>query len=83
MEYSLTHKGVETVNLGSGHGISVLEMVQEFEAVNGVKVPYEFAARRPGDIDKCWASVEKSAELLHWRTEKTLADMCRDSWNSR
>lgn len=83
LEYSLTHAGVETVNLGTGQGTSVLEMVRAFEETNQVAVPYEIAGRRPGDIAACWASVDKAERLLGWRAEKSLADMCRDSWNSR
>ncbi len=83
LEYSLTHTGVETVNLGTGHGTSVLEMVRAFEETNRVAVPYEIVGRRPGDIAACWASVEKAKYLLDWQAEQSLADMCRDSWNSR
>lgn len=83
LEYSLKRSGVETINLGTGRGTSVLEMVRAFEEANGVTVPYEIAPRRPGDIADCWASVDKAARLLNWRAEKSLADMCRDSWNGR
>lgn len=83
LEYALAHRGVETVNLGTGRGTSVLELVRTFEQVNGVPVPYVLAPRRPGDVAACWAAVDKAERLLGWRAEKSLADMCRDSWNSR
>lgn len=83
LTYALAHRGVETVNLGTGRGTSVLELVHTFEQVNGVAVPYEIAARRPGDVAACWAAVEKAKQLLGWTAKRDLADMCRDSWNSR
>jgi len=70
-----------TVNLGTGHGVSVLEMIKTFEAVNDCKVPYHITARRPGDIAKCWASTSLAEELLGWKATRTLTDMCRDAWN--
>ena len=56
-------------------------MVKTFEKVNGVKVPYVIAPRRPGDIATVYASPDKSAEELGWRAQYDLEDMCRDSWN--
>ncbi len=73
--------GCEVFNLGTGTGYSVLEMVHTFSQVNDLKVPYEIAPRRPGDIGTCYADPGKSAEKLGWKAEKTLADMCRDAWN--
>ncbi|MDD3254189.1 MAG: UDP-glucose 4-epimerase GalE [Lachnospiraceae bacterium] len=81
LEYALEHKGIEAVNLGTGTGYSVLDLVNTFMKVNGVEVAYEIAARRPGDIATCYADVEKAKGLLHWTTKKTLEDMCRDSWH--
>ena len=72
--------GVEIINLGTGTGYSVLDIVRAFEKVNGVKVPYQIVARRPGDIAECWADPAKARTLLGWSAEKTLEDMCRDSW---
>lgn len=74
-------KGVLTYNLGSGQGTSVLELVQAFEKVNGVPVPYKIVDRRPGDIAICYADADKALEELNWKTEKTIEDMCRDTWN--
>ncbi|HEL1640838.1 TPA: UDP-glucose 4-epimerase GalE [Streptococcus suis] len=74
-------KGVLTYNLGSGQGTSVLELVQAFEKVNGVPVPYKIVDRRPGDIAICYADADKALTELNWKTEKTIEDMCRDTWN--
>ncbi|MBR5188068.1 MAG: UDP-glucose 4-epimerase GalE, partial [Clostridia bacterium] len=81
IDYAASHKGVEVFNLGTSVGYSVLDMVNAFETANGVKVPYKFAPRREGDIAECFADATKSRELLGWKAEKTLVDMCRDSWN--
>ena len=80
LEYSRQHKGTEIFNLGTGHGISVLELVETFQRVNGVEVPYVIAPRRDGDIAAFYADAEKARCLLGWRAEKTVEDMCRDSW---
>lgn len=81
VKYNETHTGVEAVNLGTGQGFSVLEVIQTFERVNQVPVPYQISSRRPGDIASCYADVEKAKRLFGWQTQKTLEDMCRDSWN--
>ncbi len=73
--------GVYTYNLGSGQGTSVLELVQAFEKVNGVSVPYKIVDRRPGDVATCYANADKALAELNWKTEKTIEDMCRDTWN--
>ena len=75
------HSGCEVFNLGTGTGYSVLDMVKTFRDVNNVDLPYKIVDRRPGDIATCYADPTKSAEILGWKAEKTLADMCRDSWN--
>lgn len=72
--------GSFTVNLGTGHGVSVLEAVAAFEAASEKKIPVRFAGRRPGDIATCYASPEAAHELLGWRAERQLADMCADHW---
>jgi UDP-glucose 4-epimerase len=81
IRYAETHTGTEVFNLGTGTGYSVLDMVKAFEKVNGVPVPYQMAPRRPGDLATCYADPEKSYRELAWKTEKTLEDMCRDTWN--
>ena len=73
--------GIFTYNLGTGKGYSVLELVKTFEEVNGVKVNYQIADRRPGDIAECYADPGKAIRELHWIAEKSLEDMCKDSWN--
>ncbi|MBN8441249.1 UDP-glucose 4-epimerase GalE [Thauera sp. UPWRP] len=72
--------GVTTVNLGTGCGYSVLEVVRAFEAASGRAVPYEIVDRRPGDVAECWADPSLAAELLGWRAERDLARMCADAW---
>lgn len=74
-------KGLYIYNLGTGTGYSVLDMVHSFENVNGIKVPYKITDRRPGDIAKCYANPQKAYNELGFKTEKTLDDMCRDTWN--
>ena len=81
IQYLMTHTGEGVFNLGTGHGYSVLDMVHAFEEANGVKVPYEITVRRPGDLATCYADPAKSLEVLGWKAEKNLVDMCRDTWN--
>ena len=81
VKYAQEHRGCEVFNLGTGVGYSVLDMVKTFETANGVAVPYEIVDRRPGDIATCYADPAKSAAVLGWKAEKTLTDMCRDSWH--
>ncbi len=81
VKYTAEHKGAEMFNLGTGTGYSVLDMVNTFREVNAVALPYQIVERRPGDIATCYADPAKSEKLLGWKAEKTLADMCRDSWN--
>ena len=80
-KYAAEHTGTEIFNLGSGRGTSVLELVETFKRVNGIDVPYVIAPRRAGDIAEFYADASKADRVLHWRTEKTVEDMCRDSWN--
>ena len=80
LEYALKHTGAEVFNLGTGRGVSVLELVKAFETATGVPIPYEIAPRRPGDIAQCWADPTKAHEVLGWRAEKTVEDMCADAW---
>ena len=80
VKYVESHKGCDVFNLGTGSGYSVLDMVKTFQEVNNVPVPYKIVDRRPGDLATCYADPAKSAEVLGWKAEKNLADMCRDSW---
>ncbi len=81
LEYAVDHKGADVFNIGTGEGYSVLDMVHAFEKVNDIKVPYQIAPRRPGDIATCYADPKKASELLHFKATHTLEDMCRDAWN--
>ena len=81
VKYATENKGTEIFNLGTGIGYSVLDMVNTFMEVNHVDVPYQIVGRRAGDIATCYADPGKSAQVLGWKAEETLADMCRDSWN--
>jgi UDP-glucose 4-epimerase len=72
--------GLLTVNLGTGRGVSVLEMVAAFEQASGRAVPYRIAARRPGDVAACWADPSLARERLGWQTRRDLAAMCADAW---
>ena len=79
--YLLDHTGCEVFNLGTGVGYSVLDVVKTFERVNGIAIPYEVAGRRAGDIATCYADASKAHRMLGWKAEKTLEEMCRDSWH--
>lgn len=72
--------GVGTWNLGTGRGVSVLDMVRAFEAASGKPVPYEIVARRAGDVAQCWADPSRAARELGWRAAYGLARMCEDAW---
>jgi UDP-glucose 4-epimerase len=80
LQYLQLHAGIEAINLGTGTGYSVLDMVNAFSEINQVAVPYQIAPRRPGDIAICYAEPTKAQTLLGWQAEKTLEDMVRDSW---
>jgi len=70
-----------TVNLGTGTGYSVLEMVHAFEAASGRAVPYRISPRRSGDVAACYADPTLAQQVLGWRAQRDLAAMCRDAWN--
>jgi len=76
----LQRAGVLTVNLGTGHGYSVLQMVQAFERASGRAVPYRIVDRRPGDIAQCYADPAQAWALLGWQAERGIEEMCRDAW---
>ena len=78
--YMQDHKGESVFNLGTGTGYSVLDMVKAFERVTVKAVPYRITARRPGDLGMVYASPEKSAEILGWKAQYGLDEMCRDTW---
>ncbi len=80
-EYAMEHKGAEAFNIGTGVGYSVLDIVKTFEKVNNLTIPYKITDRRPGDVATCYADSSKATEMLGWKAEKNLEDMCRDTWN--
>ncbi len=73
--------GVFTYNLGTGNGYSVFDLIKAFENINNIKVPYEVSCRRPGDIATCYADPTKAANEIGFKANKSLEDMCRDTWN--
>lgn len=80
LSYLYRMTGAQPINLGTGHGYSVLDMVSAFERVNGVKVPYKIVARRPGDLATVYADPNKAAKELLWQAKFGLDDMVRDGW---
>lgn len=81
LPFCTSHKGVEVINLGTGMGHSVLELISAFESATGIHIPFQIVGRRAGDIPVCFASAEKAKALLGWQATRTLSDMCRDAWN--
>jgi UDP-glucose 4-epimerase len=74
------NKGLFTVNLGTGTGYSVIELVKAFEKASGKSVPYQIVDRRPGDIASCYADPKLALELLGWQANRGVDEMCEDSW---
>lgn len=81
IDYVLEHKGVEVFNLGTGVPYSVNDIVNAFEKANGIKIKYEYGPRRDGDLPEFYANSDKALKVLGWKTEKSLEDMCKDTWN--
>jgi UDP-glucose 4-epimerase len=73
-------ENIETFNLGTGRGLSVLEIINDFERVNGVKIPYQIVGRREGDIEKVWADPAFANEVLGWRAAETIDDTLKSAW---
>ncbi len=80
IDYILTKPGLDVINLGTGTGYSVLDMVKAFSKAIGRDLPYEIKPRRAGDIDMCYADPAKAAEVLGWKATHTLDEMCEDTW---
>jgi UDP-glucose 4-epimerase len=80
LKYADENKGASAINLGTGKGTSVLEIIAAFEKACGHKLPYEIEARRPGDLPAYWAKTDLAEKLLGWKAEKDIDDMCRDGW---
>lgn len=83
LDYFNTQKKGEvlTLNLGTGKGYTVLELINTFQEVSGQKIRYEITERRPGDIVVSYASADQAEKILSWKTQHNLEDMCRDTWN--
>lgn len=81
IDYSLAHTGVEAINLGTGNGTSVLQIVHAFEKACGHAIPYKIVERRAGDIASCYADASKAHEMLGWEATRTIDQMCQSSWN--
>ena len=80
VNYMRSNKGENVFNLGTGHGYSVLETVKAFERATGISIPYIIAPRRPGDLAEVYSSPDKSGEILGWKAEFGIEEMCRDAW---
>lgn len=80
LAYVLAHHGVDAINLGSGYGVSVLEIVRAYENACGHTIPYQIGPRRAGDLATSFADTEKAKRLLGWQARRTLEEMCADSW---
>ena len=80
IEWAEKTTGIDYFNIGTGVGYSVLDIVHAYEKATGAKVPYRIVARRPGDIDECYANPEKAASVLGWSAEYGLEDMCRHAY---
>lgn len=80
IKYRKKHNNLQVYNLGTGKGYSVLELINAFERVTGVRVNYQFSERRPGDIAECWSNPALAERDLNWKAVKTLDDMMSDVW---
>ena len=81
LDRASTVTGVEYFNIGTGIGYSVLDIVKAYEKATGIKIKYEIVARRPGDIDECYADPSRAYNILGWKAEYNIEDMCRDANN--
>ena len=81
VEWALKNEKCDEFNLGTGNGTSVLELKNAFEKASGVEIPFVIDPRRPGDPDEVYANAKKAEEILGWKAELTIEDMCRDTWN--
>ena len=81
VDYVAGTLGCEAINLGTGNGVSVLQLVEAFKKASGVDVPYKIVERREGDPAKVYANADKAKKLLGWEAEFGIEQMCKDSWN--
>ena len=80
INYIFTNPGLDVINLGTGTGYSVLDIVKAFSKACGKEIPYEIKPRRAGDIDMCYADPSKALKVLGWKAERGLDEMCEDTW---
>lgn len=80
LNYLYSHTGMLTVNLGTGCGVSVLQLIKAFEKASNKTIPYKIVGRRPGDVAECFADPALAKQKLNWMAHKTLEDMCTDAW---
>ena len=78
--YDGSDSGAEAFNLGTGNPISVLEIINKFEEINGIRIPYRFVERRAGDLPEFWADATKANNILNWRAELSIEEMLEDAW---
>ena len=78
--YAFSHQGVEIVNLGTGSGTSVLQMIKAYEKASGRAIPFAIRPRRAGDVATCYADTQKAKDLLGWTAQRDIDQMCKDSW---
>ena len=83
LDYLISHTSVEAVNLGTGTGYSVFELIRAFEENNSIRIPYKVCPRRAGDIDACYADPAKAKSLFGWQAAYGLDDMCKDAYQAR
>lgn len=81
INFLVTNKGWHIINLGTGLGTSVLEMINQFASSSGRTIPYEFVDRRHGDVASCYASAKKAEKLLKWKAARDLKSICSDAWS--
>jgi UDP-glucose 4-epimerase len=81
LNYLNSHSGLITVNLGTGKGYSVLEMIEAFKLASGKPIPYEVKGRRPGDIASCYAKADRALEDFQWKAQRNLISMCQSAWD--
>ena len=80
LKYATDHEGVEAINLGTGNGVSVMELVHAFNEANDMDLPYVIGPRRDGDLPAFWADAQKAKTLLGWEAKYTVEDMCKSAW---
>ena len=80
VDWALKNTGCEAINLGTGNGVSVLQLKDAFQKASGIEIPFVIDPRRPGDPDEVYANADQAKNLLGWEAEKTIEDMCVDTW---